>query len=82
MAVRVIFCRMVRLRLQIGTMGRTRMTTSRRTFVMAVPRSEALLLMHLLCGYGRIQAASTGMHWKILAKTMAMAQHVTRARTM
>lgn len=80
-AVRVTFCRIVRLRLHTGTMGSTRMTTSRRTLVTAVPRSEALLLMHLLCGYGRIQAASTGMHWKMLEKTMAMDQHVTTART-
>lgn len=49
-AVKVIFCRMVRLRLHTGTMGSTRMTMSRKTFVMAVPRSEALLLMHLLWG--------------------------------
>ena len=80
-AVKVTFCRMVRLRLHTGTIGSTRMTMSRNTFVIAVPRSEALLLMHLLCGYGRIQAASTGMHWKMLEKTMAIHQHVTRART-
>lgn len=81
MAVKVIFCRKVRLRLHIGAIGSTRITMSRKTFVMAVPRSEALLLMHLLCGYGRIQAAWTGMHWKMLEKTMAIHQHVTRART-
>ena len=49
-AVKVSFCRMVRLRLQIGAMGRRRITKSRRTFVIAVPRREALLLIHLLCG--------------------------------
>ncbi len=81
MAVKVTFCRIVRLRLHTGAIGSTRMTTSRKTFVMAVPRSEALLLMHLLWGYGRIQAASTGMHWKMLEKTMAIHQHVTRVRT-
>ena len=81
MAVRVTFCRIVRLRLQTGAIGSIRITTSRRTFVTAVPRSEALLLIHLLCGYGRIHAALTGMHWNKLEKTMAMDQHITSART-
>lgn len=49
-AVKVSFCRTVRLRLHIGAMGRRRITKSRRTFVIAVPRREALLLIHLLCG--------------------------------
>ena len=49
-AVKVSFCRTVKLRLQTGAMGRRRITKSKRTFVIAVPRREALLLTHLLCG--------------------------------
>ena len=49
-AVKVSFCRTVRLRLHTGAMGKRRITTSRRMFVIAVPRREALLLIHLLCG--------------------------------
>ena len=61
-AERVTFWRTVRARFQIGDKGRTRIATSRTTFVIAVPRSVALLFMHLLFGYGRIHAACTGTH--------------------
>ena len=48
-AVRVTFCRKVRARFQMGDSGRARITKSSMTFVIAVPRREAFVLMHLLC---------------------------------